>query len=185
MLSSLRAYSRITSIVRRRSFAAVILQAAVLPSGPRPVVIAVCTEYRSVSGLIAVSIIATSIRRGGRSAVRVRVRTLCHCWTYASSACSHVCVPSLDQVISRNASSTSFCSIACEGVGLAFGRSGGSFPPDPPARAAMCAGVIFVDLRVLPLLVLVEFLALFLLPVFAVLCPLGLLTILPSLSAQL
>ena len=64
-------------------------------------------------------------------------------------------------------------------------RSGGSFPLAPPARAAMRAGVIFVDLRVLPLLVLVAFLALFLLPVLAVFCPLGLLTILPSLSAQL
>ena len=172
-------------MVRRKSFAAVVLQSAVLPSGPRPVAMAVCTEYRSVSGLIAVSIIVTSIRRGGRSAVRVRARTACHCWTYASSACSHVCVPSLDHVISRNALSTSFWSIACEGVVLAFGRSGGSFPPDPPARAAMRAGVIFVDLRALPLLALVEFLALFLLPALVVLCFLGLLAILPSLSAQL
>ena len=79
----------------------------------------------------------------------------------------------------------SFWLTACEGVRLVFGGSGGSFPPDPPARVAMRAGVIFVDLRVLPLLVLVAFLALFLLPVLAVFCPLGLLTILPSLSAQL
>ena len=104
---------------------------------------------------------------------------------YRVLACSLVSVSSLGQVMSRNAFITSFWSTACEGVGVVFGRSGGSFIPDPPARAAMRAGVILVDLRVLPLLVLFAFRALFLLPVLAVLCFLCLLTILTSLSSQL